>query len=273
MPERQFQRILAFVYNNKYQYQIRLDEMQCVGTALAGKGEVITTPSGHVKKVRVNPEVTDMHPADRNRVILSAYSSAKAQGFKVQQEAEDRIYRQFLRDIKPIVLGIRDNPEFYTVDENAVELPGGVVIHPTTVGTAPVYRTIPYFKATSPRQEIARRTAAEQAFFATKSGKQYLLTLRGKTFQRYCMPEKLRPRGAPGRKQAVTPLEIMVPYTAMDEKRLQQKNWQAYLDNKHVAETTWTKIRLGDRYKLENALRRTGAAWHAPINPEAEDRW
>src|SRR5687768_16476997 len=83
MPERQFQRILAYVYNNKYQYQLRLDEMTCVGTELEGKIEVITTPGGHIKRVRMNPALADLDHRDRNRLLVSAYSKAKQQGLQV----------------------------------------------------------------------------------------------------------------------------------------------------------------------------------------------
>lgn len=270
MPERQFQRILAYVYNNKYEYQIRFDKMTCVGTEWDGKVEVATTPAGHIKRVRVNPEFEDLPRADQKKLLVSAYANAAKQGRDAMQEAEMKIYRQFLRDLKPIVLGIRDNPEFYTVPEDTHELPGGTVASATSA--AGPERTIPYAKNRDATDVWQRRVSAQQEYLQTTEGKRWLLTLQGKRYQRYHMPER-RPRGAPGAKKAVAPFELPAPYTAMDEVPLLKRNWQAFLDNKHVAEATWTRVRTADAMHAKREAQRTGRAWHSPINESAETRF
>jgi hypothetical protein len=236
--------------------------MTCVGTELGGKVEVATTPGGHIKRVRVHPDFEDMPAADRERVIMSAYVKAARQGRTVMQAAEERVYAQFLRDIKPLVLGIRDNPEFYTVSPDAVELPGGVLATPDAKD---VHRTIPYRKARGPAQVAAARQAADDEFLQSRDGRGWLLTAQGKRYAARHMPE-LRPAGAPGAKKRVTPFELPVPYTPMDERALLRRNWMAYLDNKHVAESLWTRVRMGDRMKEQRQLQKTGHAWHAPVS-------
>ena len=118
MPERQFHRILAYVYNNKYEYQIRFDRMSVVGHAWGGRVEVQTTPAGFLKRVRVNPAVDDLTPAQQHKLVMAAYAEACRKGRALMEEAELKVYKQFLKDLKPIILGIRDNPEFYTVPED-----------------------------------------------------------------------------------------------------------------------------------------------------------
>lgn len=271
MPERQFKRILGYVYSNKYEYQIRFDRMTVVGTELGGKIEVACTPAGHVKRIRVNPCFEDLSVAERKKLLLSAYSNALKQGRDLMQEAETKVYNQFLRDLKPLVMGIRDNPEFYTVADDTEELASGTLQSPSNAGDKTV-RTIPYARAFHPTHEWQQRTDAERRWLAGPEGMQWAKTLQGKQFLRYQKPE-LRPKGAPGAKRAVKPFELLTPYTNMDERELMQRNWQAFLDNKHVAEVMWTRSRLATQYKAQRQLQKTGQAWHSPINKEAETRW
>lgn len=268
LPERQAQRILGYVYNNKYEYQIRFDRMTLVGTELDGKVEVAINPSGYIKKVRVNPEFEDLPRADQERLILSAYSNAMRQGRELMQKAEEKIYGQFLRDIKPLVMGIRDNPEFYTVDPNSIEMKDGTLSSASSNNNntqqQTVHRTIPYDRNYGPSDEIRNRENSMNRFLTSPEGKRFLNKLRGKEYARYHMPER-KPAGAPGAKKKPKTLEIPVPYTPFDEKALLRRNWMAYLDNRNVAERMWTRVRLGDRIKQTRELQKTGKAWHAPI--------
>ena len=93
----------------------------------------------------------------------------------------------------------------------------------------------------------------------------------GKEYRRR-MPEYL-PRGAPGRKRSTAPLDLPVPYMAMDEAALLKRNWQAYLDNKGVAEVMWGQAATADRMAVEREAQRKGEAWHYPIHPEAVSRY
>lgn len=260
MPERQFQRILGYVYNNKYEYQIRLDQMLVVGKEWGGKVEVATTPAGHIKRVRVNPSFQDLPVKHQHALLLAAYSDAVKQGRVVMEEAEMRVYKQFMADIKPLVMGIRDNPEFYTVAEDTVETFGGTLKALDGKAASEVHRTIPYGGAVT----------------ATDLHRQKELIVKDYMSRRpkWNLPHKLvdnlpesRPRGAPGAKKSVAPFELRVPYTPMDETRLLRKNWMAFLDNKHVAEATWTKVKIGDREKMLREQRRTGQVWHTSQTP------
>ncbi|AAZ12326.1 hypothetical protein, conserved [Trypanosoma brucei brucei TREU927] len=272
MSERQFHRILAFVYNNKYEYQIRFDRMEVVGREWGGRVEVVTTPAGYLKRVRVNPCVEDLTLYQQQQLILSAYASACADGRKLMEQAEMNIYKQFLKDLKPIVMGIRDNPEFYTVPENSIETIGGVLQTGDSNNLCHTHRTIPAAKARQPTDEVRARQEWEQKWINSPRGQSWALTLRGKTYFTLHGPQ-YRPRGAPGAKKETLPLDIPAPYTAMDEKRLLKKNWMAYLDNKHVAEVMWTRVKIADREKRQRLLQETGRAWHRPINEEAINRW
>lgn len=269
MPERQFHRILAYVYNNKYEYQIRFDKMEVVGREWDGKVEVVTSPSGFLKRVRVNPCVEDL-PADSKRaLILSAYGKAVSQGRKLMEEAEMRVYKQFLKDLKPIVQGIRDNPEFFTVPEGAVETVGGVL---KTDPSVKVTRTIPFEKAFQPAHEHDRRQRLVSEWMSSDRGRQWARTIVGKRFAQQHLPATT-PRGAPGPKTSAKPMELIAPYTPMDEGRLLKKNWMAFMDNKHVAETMWTRAKVADREKMLRMLQQKGEAWHRPINADAVTRW
>ena len=271
MSERQFKRILSYVYNNKYEFQIRLDQMTVVGREWGGKVEVATTPAGHIKRVRVNPSFQDLPVEQQQALLLSAYSSATKQGRDIMQQCETKVYNQFLQDLKPIVMGIRDNPEFYTVPEDSIETVGGVLRGPSSSGasssngassSAPV-RTIPFARAIEP-SHIHAATANSLRYMQnspdwgrTAATKRIAATI----------PEN-RPRGAPGPKKTVAPMQMQVPYASFDEARLQKKNWMAYLDNKHVAETMWTRTKIGDREKQLRRMRQYGQAWHSPINDD-----
>lgn len=260
MSERQFKRILSYVYNNKYEFQIRLDKMTVVGREWDGKVEVATTPSGHIRRVRVNPAFQDLPVQQQQALLLSAYSDATKQGRDIMQQCEMKVYNQFLQDLKPIVLGIRDNPEFYTVPESAVETFGGV-LRSSEGGSEKVVRTIPFEKANDPQQvhnaemEALRRSMDRPEWQRLANTKRISKTL----------PEN-RPRGAPGPKKSVAPFSLKVPYMSMDEARLQRRNWMAYLDNKHVAETMWNRVKVGDREKNLRQMRQYGQAWHSPIS-------
>lgn len=274
LPERQAQRILGYVYNNKYEYQIRFDRMTLVGTELDGKVEVATNPAGFIKKVRVNPEFEDLPRADQERLIISAYSNAMKQGRDLMQQAEEKIYGQFLRDIKPLVMGIRDNPEFYTVAPDSVELRDGILKSSSSSqnnnnnNSNEIHRTIPYDRNFSPSDEIRQRERNMDRYLTSAEGKKFLSKLRGKEYAKFHLPER-RPAGAPGAKKRAKKLEIPVPYQPFDEKALLRRNWQAYLDNRNVAEKIWTRVRLGDRIKQTRLLQKSGQAWHSPIVSEA----
>ncbi|EPY26479.1 hypothetical protein AGDE_11282 [Angomonas deanei] len=222
-----------------------------------------------MKRVRVHPEVEDLTDCRRKQLILSAYAKAKAKGLVLMQEAERNIYRQFLKDLKPIVLGIRDNPEFFTVAEDTVETHSGVLRQNEK---KEVYRTIPAAKAFQPTDAVKERFMWEKKWLQSPQGKAWSHTLRGKEYLSLYSPTD-RPRGAPGAKKNVLPLEILAPYTRMDESRLLRRNWMAYLDNKHVAETMWTRAKISDSEKRLRTLQQTGQAWHRPIHKEAADRW
>ncbi|KAH9600535.1 hypothetical protein LSM04_006323 [Trypanosoma melophagium] len=282
MSERQFHRILAYVYNNKYEHQIRFDRMQVVGHAWEGRVEVVTTPAGFMKRVRINPCVEELSSYRQRQLILAAYADACSQGRRLMEEAETNIYKQFLKDLKPIVMGIRDNAEFYTVPEDSIETIGGTLHNGQTAAGAGgsnintnamlTHRTIPAAKAYQPGDEVRAREGWEHKWLNSPQGKQWARTLRGKTY--FAMHgAQFKPRGAPGAKTTPPPLDLPAPYTRMDEARLLRKNWMAYLDNKHVAEVMWTRAKVGDREKQQRKLQETGQAWHRPINEEAVTRW
>lgn len=271
MSERQFQRILGYVYSNKYEYQIRFDKMQVVGTEWDGKVEVVTTPAGHILRCRANAQFDDLLPAQKRVLLTGAYNNAIKQGRKLMEEAEKLVYAQFLMDIKPIVMGVRDNPEFFTIDRSDVELPGGTLKSPSQAGDAP-YRTIPLDRAFNPSHEFHRRRELERRWLRSDAGAQWTRSLIGKKYLRYMRPDT-RPRGAPGAKKRVQPFELLAPYTPMDENPLRRRNWQAFLDNKHVAEVLWTRSRIAEQQKVQRHLQRTGQAWHSAVDTSAESRW
>ena len=270
MPERQFHRILAYVYNNKYEYQIKFDQMEVVGVEWDGRVEVVTTPAGFIKRIRINPAVEDLPGVHQKNLILAAYGKACTEGRRLMAEAELRVYKQFLADLKPIVFGIRDNPEFFTVPEDSEETYGGTL--KTSSPKDHHARTIPFAKAYQPSHAIRDRLAAQELWMKSPQGKEWAKTLKGKEFIQLHLPSR-RPRGAPGPKKNPAPLEILAPYTPMDEKRLLQKNWMAYLDNKHVAEALWTRAKIADREKMTRKLQEQGIAWHRPVNRALQNRW
>lgn len=274
MPERQFHRILAYVYNNKYEYQIRFDRMSVVGHAWGGRVEVQTTPAGFLKRVRVNPAVEDLTPAQQHKLVMAAYAEACRKGRALMEEAELKVYKQFLKDLKPIILGIRDNPEFYTVPEDSVETVGGVLrrTHGDTATDATPHRTIPMAKAHQPVDAVRQRYAWEAQWLASAQGQRWAHSLQGKEYFSKHGPQ-YRPRGAPGAKKRTLPFELLAPYTPMDEGRLLKKNWMAYMDNKHVAESLWTRTKVADREKQLRLLQERGQAWHRPINEDVVERW
>lgn len=271
MPERQFHRILAYVYNNKYEHQIRFDQMEVVGTEWGGKIEVVTTPAGFLKRVRVNPEVEDLTEHQRTQLILSAHSKACAEGRALMEQAELNIYKQFLQDLKPIVMGIRDNPEFFTVSPDSVESMGATLSEQREQPEL-VHRTIPAARSHQPTDEVRARHRWEQQWLQTAQGQDWSRSLRGKEYFAKHGPQ-YRPRGAPGAKTRAMPFELLAPYTPMDEGRLLKKNWMAYMDNKHVAETLWTRANIADREKKLRQLQEKGQAWHRPVNTDAVERW
>jgi DNA-binding protein YbaB len=300
MPERQFHRILAYVYNNKYEYQVRFDQMEVVGTEWGGRVEVVTTPAGYLKRIRVNPCVEDLPRPARKQLLLSAYGKACAEGRRIMQEAELRVYKQFLNDLKPIVQGIRDNPEFFTVSDGSIETIGGAL---KSGGSEMSHRTIPFEQAFQPSHEHQRRQRIHAAYLSSPDGRNWARTMAGKKYlaknlaagatEAYSaqsnhsatttstplakvshqLAAARRPRGAPGAKTDSTPLELLAPYTPMDEGRLLRKNWMSYLDNKHVAETMWTRAKIADREKSLRLLQEKGHAWHRPVHKEAAERW
>lgn len=274
MPERQFHRILAYVYNNKYEHQIRFDQMEVVGTEWGGRIEVVTTPAGFLKRVRVNPAVEDLSPHQRDQMILSAYHNACTQGRALMEEAEMNIYKQFLMDLKPIIMGIRDNPEFYTVSPHSTESIGATLRRESEDPSEAerVHRTIPAARAHQPINEVRARHQWEKEWLQSPAGQDWARSLRGKEYFAKHGPQ-YRPRGAPGAKKRSMPFELLAPYTPMDESRLLKKNWMAYLDNKHVAESLWTRANIADRESKLRQLQARGQAWHRPVNRDAVDRW
>lgn len=261
MPERQFHRILAYVYHNKYEYQIRLDQMQMVGREYDGRVEVVTTPSGHLLTVRTHPCVQQLTSHQQHQLIMSAYAKACEEGRRLMSEAELRVYKQFLKDLKPLVMGIRDNPEFFTVAGSAMETSGGVL---KGEEAGKPQRTIPAAKARTPAQAAQERRRWERSWQESRLGAMWARTLKGKEYLSRFSPEH-RPRGAPGAKTSAIPLDVNAAYTRMDEERLRQRNWVAFLDNKHVAEALWTKTRVADREKQLQRRREVGEAWHRPV--------
>lgn len=271
MPERQFHRILAYVYNNKYEHQIRFDQMEVVGRAWGGRVEVVTTPGGFLKRVRVNPAVEDLTEYQQHQLVLSAYAKACVEGRSLMSKAETNIYKQFLKDLKPIVMGIRDNPEFYTVPEDSMES-NEATLRRQHVDPALRHRTIPAGRAHQPTHEVKQRLQWEKEWLQSNAGSNWARTLRGKAYFTKHAPQ-YRPPGAPGAKKQRLPLELLAPYTPMDEGRLLRKNWVAYMDNKHVAESLWTRSMIANREKKLRYLQETGMAWHRPINADAVDRF
>ena len=287
MPERQAKRILGYVYSHKYEYQIRLDEMLITGTELDGKVEVVTNPSGYVKSVRVSPEFEDYSQNQRDTLLMSAYTKAKLEGSAIMAQAELKIYRQFLTDVKPIVMGIRDNPEFYTIDsgiKHEEELGEGdrETPHGTIRGTNGIkrHRTIPYSKASVPYQEWKYRRAMVEKFFHSPQGRKFCRTFAGKdivyryfrSFAKVCALE-YHPRGAPGVASEPPPIDLPVPYMAMDETAILKRNWFAYLDNVNVAQKLWNRTQSYDRMSRERSLQSSGNAWHCELNSALRDRF
>lgn len=313
MPERQFHRILAYVYNNKYEYQIRFDRMDVVGHAFDRKVEVVTTPSGYLKRVRVHPCVENLTLYQQKQLVLAAYGEACREGYKLLAEAETQVYRQFLLDLKPIVMGIRDNPEFFTVPDTTMrsrETIGGTQrmgagsssndgmqpynnklerkVHSphdsscssldalpfsssfATVASATAdasfrHRTISSAKARLPADEVRARNLLQSRW--VEKNPRWTRSLVGKEFLSRYGPQYRLP-GSPGAKRKngdVLPLDVPVPYKAMDEQRLQRRNWMAFLDNKHVAETMWTRAKIADREKDLRYRQELGQAWHRPV--------
>ena len=287
MPERQAQRILGYVYSHKYEYQIRFDEMTITGTELDGKVEVVITPAGYVKSVRVAPDFEDYNQCERDSLLMSAYTKAKLEGNVLMAQAELKIYHQFLRDLKPVVMGIRDNPEFYTINvgikhedeqgEEDHETPHGVLRGSKSVQR---HRTIPYSKASTPYEEWKYRHEMLKAFFHSPKGRQFARTYAGKDiihryYKQYASAVNLdyTPRGAPGAVEDVAPLDLPVPYMSMDETALLKRNWFAYLDNVNVAQKLWNRVQSYDRMSYERSLQAEGKAWHAEINSAACTRY
>lgn len=263
LPERQFHRILAYVYNNKYEYQIRFDRMSVVGSEWDGRVEVVTTPAGHVREVRVNPRVSDLPAHRQKQLILSAYSKACREGRRLMAEAEMRVYKQFLKDINPIVMGIRDNPEFFTVPKESVATLGGTLAAGGSK-QIPRHRTIPAGRAREPKEVVQSHHRVEDLWRSSEVGRHWARTLEGKAYLARYSPQD-RPPGAPGAKKRAPPLSLPVPYMTMDETRLRRRNWMAFLDNKHVAETLWTRAQVSDREKELRRQQESGEAWHRPV--------
>ena len=301
MPERQFQRILGYVYSHKYEYQIRFDEMACVGTELNGHVEVTITPAGFVKRVRVDPSFEDYPSHTQRMVLLSAYSKARQEGRDLMAQAELRIYKQFLTDLKPVVLGIRDNPEFYTIQTTPtldgatpdIETPKGTLQgstaplphapHPSSPPSPlrHVHRTIPYTRAHTRQQEWAYRQTEFARFIHSPAGRVWSRTPTGKATLYHHYPEygrgsqPYRPPGSPGAPapSSIPPLDLPVPYMAMEETALLKRNWVAYLENVGVAQRVWTRVQGADRLAREREMQASGEAWHSAIQPDAVKRY
>jgi len=286
MPERQAKRILGYVYSHKYEYQIRFDEMTITGTELNGKVEVVISPSGYVKKVCVSPEFEDFNRNQRESLLMSAYTKAKLEGHALMAQAEMKIYRQFLMDLKPVVMGIRDNPEFFTIDSGLKTDDDAEPDHETPLGTirgsskTKRHRTIPHSKPTTPYQEWKYRREMIEKFFSSAQGRSFLRTNAGKEVAYTYFPSYVSnfgldymPRGAPGAPDDGPELDLPVPYMSMDETALMKRNWFAYLDNVNVAQKLWSRVQSYDRMARERSLQVEGKAWHTELNPAIRERF
>eukprot|EP01061_Rhynchopus_euleeides_P004459 TRINITY_DN13710_c0_g1_i2.p1 TRINITY_DN13710_c0_g1~~TRINITY_DN13710_c0_g1_i2.p1 ORF type:complete len:419 (+),score=137.16 TRINITY_DN13710_c0_g1_i2:64-1320(+) len=196
LPERHKEQMLGFVYSMKYEYQQRFDKMEVVGHELQGKVEAVLTPTGFVKRVRLNPSVANMPEEHKKSLIVSAVSKAKRKGRALMQDAEMQVYGHFLRDLKPWLHGIRDNPEFFTIPEDAVETPAGILA-PSWLRPEHIHRTIPFtsWENRGSKQEAMDKEEAD--WLKTEEGWSWQSSTAG---QRYVqsLPEN-RARGAPGR--------------------------------------------------------------------------
>eukprot|EP01064_Diplonema_japonicum_P000249 TRINITY_DN10186_c0_g1_i1.p1 TRINITY_DN10186_c0_g1~~TRINITY_DN10186_c0_g1_i1.p1 ORF type:complete len:424 (+),score=77.66 TRINITY_DN10186_c0_g1_i1:74-1345(+) len=196
LPEEVKQKSLGFVYSMKYEYQLRFDEMEVVGKEYRGKVEVIMTPTGFVKKVRMAPEAAALPDDQKEMLVLSAVGKGKKKGKKLMNEAEMQVYGHFLRDIRPWVLGIRDNPEFFTLPEDAVETQAGIIA-PSWLKPEHIHRTIPFSEWKTPGSVQKQTEEKEQQWLSTAEGRMWSKTVDGRGYVD-SLPENL-PKGAPGR--------------------------------------------------------------------------
>eukprot|EP01060_Flectonema_neradi_P014642 TRINITY_DN21276_c1_g1_i1.p1 TRINITY_DN21276_c1_g1~~TRINITY_DN21276_c1_g1_i1.p1 ORF type:complete len:424 (+),score=76.51 TRINITY_DN21276_c1_g1_i1:79-1350(+) len=196
MPEQTRKQMLGFVYSMKYEYQLRFDDMEVVGTELGGKVEAIMTPTGFVKKIRISPDVQELPDNQRWRIIQSAVGAGKKKGIALMEQAEEQVYGHFLRDLRPWIHGIRDNPEFFTIPEDAVETPEGIIA-PAWLTPKHIHRTIP-FKKWEPRKTVHENLQkTEKDWLSTAAGQKWSATVEGNRYIK-SLPEN-RPKGAPGR--------------------------------------------------------------------------
>ena len=92
LPETHKQQMLGFVYSMKYEYQQRFDNMEVVGRELDGKVEAVLTPTGHIKRIRINPLLVNMPEHHRQQLITSAVAKAKRKGKVLMQQAEQQVF-------------------------------------------------------------------------------------------------------------------------------------------------------------------------------------
>eukprot|EP00754_Rhynchopus_humris_P045892 Rhum_TRINITY_DN5378_c0_g1::Rhum_TRINITY_DN5378_c0_g1_i1::g.17253::m.17253 len=226
MPDETKEQMLGFVYSMKYEYQQRFDDMQVVGREADGKVEAILTPTGFVKKVRLHPSVASLPESQRFTLITSAVAEAKAKGRKLMAEAEMQVYGHFLRDLKPWLHGIRDNPEFFTIPEDAVETPEGILA-PSWLTPAHIHRTIPFNKWDNRRMKQDAMDEKEKEWLETSEGWQWQSTVAGRRYVE-SLPEN-RPRGAPGRLMKEDLRDRNVAYTTARKDALEEYTKQKAL--------------------------------------------
>eukprot|EP00755_Sulcionema_specki_P029006 Sspe_Gene.91184::Locus_62652_Transcript_2_2_Confidence_0.667_Length_1408::g.91184::m.91184 len=273
LPEAHKDRILGFVYSMKYEYQLQFDQMEVVGNAANGKVEAILTPTGFVKKVRMNPAIARLPKEQQSLLVMSAVGSAKKKGRALMEKAEMQIYGHFLRDIKPWVLGLRDNPEFFTIPEDAVETPEGILA-PNWLKPEHIHRTIPFEKWRSREDVSESAKQKEKEWLQTPEGLRWSNTVLGRRYLE-SLPEA-KPRGAPGRLMTEDTSNRNIAYELTRKKMHEEfTKTKALFDMWFGSESTLTPLAraydqtLFDKMSDEFRLRAAKVDWTAT---RADDR-
>eukprot|EP01065_Artemidia_motanka_P016963 TRINITY_DN2051_c4_g1_i2.p1 TRINITY_DN2051_c4_g1~~TRINITY_DN2051_c4_g1_i2.p1 ORF type:complete len:416 (+),score=45.46 TRINITY_DN2051_c4_g1_i2:68-1315(+) len=212
--------VLGFVYSQKYEFQLRFDDMQVVGRSAGGHVEAVMSPTGLIKKIRVSPSVASLPNGLKTDLVSSAVTAGKKKGNVLLQEAERQVYGLFLRDIKPWVYGIRDNPEFFTIPEDAIETDAGILA-PDWLTPEHIHRTIPFAKWKSRTAVHDEQQSKENTWLSTSEGHKWSQTLAGREYLEN-RPESL-PRGAPGRTVSVDKSNKNVAYDGHAAKRRHER--------------------------------------------------
>eukprot|EP01062_Namystynia_karyoxenos_P073659 TRINITY_DN70477_c0_g1_i1.p1 TRINITY_DN70477_c0_g1~~TRINITY_DN70477_c0_g1_i1.p1 ORF type:complete len:423 (+),score=162.66 TRINITY_DN70477_c0_g1_i1:138-1406(+) len=290
--------VLGFVYSQKYEYQLRFDDMEVVGREAGGKVEAVLTPTGLIKRFRVHPHIAAL-PADRRNVLLTgAVCKAKQKGRALMEQAELQVYGQFLRDIKPWVYGLRDNPEFFTIPEDAVETKEGILA-PDWMTKEHIHRTIPFAGWESRQAVHEQLQRKEQRWLTTPEGFRWSQTLQG---QRYLQSQPAAlPRGAPGRIASEDKSNRNVAYDlsrkrTAEEQRKNAALWDMWVSNPatanrsgqgitqmllenaaddirlRAARVDWTIVRADDRARAKREAQDQGLEPHYQNAPQIDVR-